>query len=403
MNKINLLVTLVLIVVTVDEVHSRRPSNCPEEMPQDNMCASGDGSNYRGTVSISARGHSCLHWDLFSSWKHYQSSKGLGPHNNCRNPNRSLKPWCRVRRGKGTVREFCHIRKCEPETGPVTTVQPEASVDTELTCGERVERPRFKVVGGLVTPIQSHPWVSAIYHQRVGFLCGGSLITPCWVLTAAHCFAKINIAKLEQLSVYLGKSALNETDVKKEQKFTVEQLVLHSGFNFTDDNDFNNDIALLKISSSDGSCAVRTPWTRTVCLPPPFTTLPTGLECTVAGYGHEREQAWSYSQYLREAKLNLISQTLCRKRSYYHDGITDNMFCAGTPDWSRDACQGDSGGPLVCKIAGRAFVYGVVSYGDGCARRNKPGVYTRLTNYNSWIAEKTGLPSYTTGAMYSTK
>ncbi|KAJ3610260.1 hypothetical protein NHX12_022354 [Muraenolepis orangiensis] len=193
------------------------------------MCASGDGSNYRGTVSISARGHSCLHWDLFSSWKHYQSSKGLGPHNNCRNPNRSLKPWCRVRRGKGTVREFCHIRKCEPETGPVTTVQPEASVDTELTCGERVERPRFKVVGGLVTPIQSHPWVSAIYHQRVGFLCGGSLITPCWVLTAAHCFAKINIAKLEQLSVYLGKSALNETDVKKEQKFTVEQLVLHSG------------------------------------------------------------------------------------------------------------------------------------------------------------------------------
>ncbi|KAJ3610259.1 hypothetical protein NHX12_022353 [Muraenolepis orangiensis] len=204
MNKINLLVTLVLIVVTVDEVHSRRPSNCPEEMPQDNMCASGDGSNYRGTVSISARGHSCLHWDLFSSWKHYQSSKGLGPHNNCR--------------GNGAVREFCDIRKCEPET--------------ELTCGERVERPRFKVVGGLVTPIQSHPWVSAIYqsqHQPVGFLCGGSLITPCWVLTAAHCFAKINIAKLEQLSVYLGKSALNETDVKKEQKFTVEQLVLHSG------------------------------------------------------------------------------------------------------------------------------------------------------------------------------
>ncbi|CAL8257223.1 unnamed protein product [Lota lota] len=354
----------------------------------ENMCVSGDGSNYRGTVSISRLGHSCINWDSYSSWEHDQTSKGLGPHNHCRNPNQSLMPWCRVRRGKRVVREFCDIRKCEPET--------------ELTCGERTEHPRNKIVGGVVAPIQSHPWVSAIYRQRSGFLCGGSLIAPCWVLTAAHCFPDGNNTLLRQLSVYLGKSALNETDVEKEQKFTVEQLVLHAGYNFTVEN-YDNDIALLKIRSSVGACAARTTWTRTVCLPPPLTTLPPGMQCTIAGYGQERERAWHYSQYLREAKVNLLSQSLCRSRSYNDSAVTDNMFCAASPDWSRDSCQGDSGGPLVCEAEGRVFLFGVVSWGDGCARRNKPGVYTRLTNYNSWIAQKTGLLPFTTGAMYPKK
>lgn len=62
-------------------------------------------------------------------------------------------------------------------------------VTAERTCGERSVQRLHKIVGGSFTPVESHPWVAALFHQRTGFLCGGSLIAPCWVLTAAHCFS----------------------------------------------------------------------------------------------------------------------------------------------------------------------------------------------------------------------
>lgn len=119
-------------------------------------------------------------------------------------------------------------------------------------------------MNGSFTDVESHPWVAAIFDQS--FLCGGSLISPCWVVTAAHCFLDgWDIQKhpclqffcrselfplwyllskdtdIHRLSVHLGKKAINETNAKKEQSFSVEKMIIHQGF---DSSGFNNDIGV---------------------------------------------------------------------------------------------------------------------------------------------------------------
>ncbi|XP_034465522.1 plasminogen activator, urokinase a [Hippoglossus hippoglossus] len=358
------------------------------------MCQSGDGSSYRGHVSKSAFGHRCLNWRRFEDAL-MGAVEGLGSHNYCRNPDKGLMPWCHVRRGGRTVKEVCNIPRCSKPT-----IKPPPAVDSERTCGERSERRMHKIVGGSFTPIESHPWVAAIFLKRRTFVCGGSLIAPCWVLTAAHCFENGEGTKLRDLSVFLGKSATNDTDPVREQSFTVEKLIVHQKYN---KSSFDNDIALLKIKSRSGGCAVRSASARTVCVPPSHTQLPAGVKCSIAGYGKENHSAWQFSKILKQAEVNLLSQTDCKSELYYGDRITKNMICAGSPDWSTDACSGDSGGPLVCEASGRMFLFGVVSWGDNCAVKNKPGVYTQVTRYNKWIAAKTGLYKYMEGKMYPTK
>ncbi|XP_044070633.1 tissue-type plasminogen activator-like [Siniperca chuatsi] len=399
--KMTLLVILaVLAAFSVDAVFSGRwPKKFVLPKPRGSnsreMCQIGDGSNYRGFVSKSANGGRCRFWNNFKI--RFGASKGLGDHNYCRNPDQSLMPWCYVRKGGKDVKEFCDITRCS-----TPTVNPPPAVDTELTCGVTLEQRMNKIVGGSFTPIESNPWVAAIFRQsrQSHFLCGGSLIAPCWVATAAHCFSDGVETGIRHLSVYLGKTAINDTDADKEQRFTVEKLIIHKKYN---ESNFDNDIALLKIKSGNGGCAVRSASVRTVCLPPLRTQLPAGFECSIAGFGLEKSMAWHNSQYLKEAKVKLISQADCKRESYYGDLITPNMFCAGSPDWSTDACKNDSGGPLVCKMSDRMFLFGVVSWGDGCAKKNKPGVYTQVTKYNKWIAAKTGLSKYTEGIMYPQK
>lgn len=251
----------------------------------------------------------------------------------------------------------------------------------------------MKVVGGALSTVQRHPWMAAVFTRRSQtqvFTCGGSLISPCWVLTAAHCFPHGSETNIRALSVFLGKNAINETDLQREQRFKVSEVIIHENFDNTDNN-FNNDIALLKIEGSDGECARESSSVKTVCIPHPELSLDDGTSCDVTGYGKEREWSWHYSRYLKEAKVDVLSHDLCSSKTYYGNMITDNMLCAGSKDWSTDSCKGDSGGPLVCAVGGHAYQFGVVSWGEGCSRELRPGVYTKVSNYYHWILEKTGL------------
>ncbi|XP_051507527.1 tissue-type plasminogen activator-like isoform X2 [Myxocyprinus asiaticus] len=345
-----------------------------------------DGSSYKGNVSVTVNGRLCVSWHLVKrqpipSLRHHQ-------HNYCRNPNKRIMPWCVVKKRNRFVQEYCDIPRCK--TKP------------KLTCGERSLVPRSKIIGGVRSTVESHPWIAAIFYGEK-FTCGGSLIAPCWVLTAAHCFTSGMNTKTNKYSVYLGRNAINESNPIKEQQFTVSKLVVHEGFNYKTQN-FTHDIALLKIVGRNGKCASKTSSVRTVCLPPSRVMLPPGTYCEILGYGRHEKDGFEYSKHLKQAQVKLISQRDCV--NYYNkqeDNVNEHMFCGAGESWKEDACQGDSGGPLLCEVNNIMFQFGIISWGDKCAEEFKPGVYTKVTNFNQWISEHTGLPSYTAGSRYPQK
>ncbi|OXB66956.1 hypothetical protein ASZ78_004620 [Callipepla squamata] len=247
----------------------------------------------------------------------------------------------------------------------------------ERSCGQRSFSKYFKIVGGSQAEVETQPWIAGIFQNIKGtdqFLCGGSLIDPCWVLTAAHCFYDPTKKQPNKSAykVFLGKSVLNATD-EHEQVFMVDEIISHPDFtDYTGGND--NDIALIRIRTTSGQCAVESNYVRTVCLPEKNLNLHDNTRCEIAGYGKQNSST-----------VNLISQDTCKNKYYDNTRVTDNMVCAGDPAWETDACKGDSGGPMVCEHNGRMTLYGIVSWGDGCAKKNKPGVYTRVTRYLNWI------------------
>ncbi|MED6278862.1 Suppressor of tumorigenicity 14 protein, partial [Characodon lateralis] len=96
------------------------------------------------------------------------------------------------------------------------------------------------------------------------------------------------------------------------------------------------------------------------------------------------------AKILQKAQVRIINNTVCK--DLLENWINDRMLCAGILTGGVDACQGDSGGPLaITNPRGRVFVAGVVSWGEGCALRDKPGIYTRITEFRSWIKEHTGV------------
>ncbi|XP_005408819.1 PREDICTED: hepatocyte growth factor activator isoform X2 [Chinchilla lanigera] len=360
-------------------------------------CFVGNGTEYRGVASTAASGLGCLAWnsDLLYQELHVDSVDaaallGLGPHAFCRNPDKDERPWCYVLKDHALSWEYCRLAACEslsrfhPPPPEVLAMLPEAAPAPRPTCGRRHKKRTFlrpRIVGGSSSLPGSHPWLAAIYIGDS--FCAGSLIHTCWVVSAAHCFS--SSPPRGSVSVVLGQHIFNRTtDVT--QTFAIEKYIpypLYSVFNPSD-----HDLVLIRLRKKGDRCAVRSQFVQPICLPEPGSSFPAGHKCQISGWGHMDEQVSGYASSLREALVPIVADHKCSSPEVYGADISPNMLCAGYFDCKSDACQGDSGGPLACEKNGVAYLYGIISWGDGCGRLNKPGVYTRVANYVDWISDR---------------
>ncbi|XP_020796105.1 trypsin-like isoform X1 [Boleophthalmus pectinirostris] len=236
-----------------------------------------------------------------------------------------------------------------------------------LLVGAAVAVPREdgRIIGGRECELHTRPYMASLnygYH-----FCGGVLINEQWVLSVAHCWYNPYA-----MQIMLGEHNLLVFE-GTEQVMKTDTIIWHPSYDY---QTLDYDIMLIKLYH---------PVKVTEAVAP--ISLPTGcpydgLLCSVSGWGKmSNEEEAVLPTSLQCLDVPILSDAECEKA--YPGMISRRMLCAGYLDGGKDACNGDSGSPLVCFDE----VHGLVSWGQGCALPNYPGVYVKVCEFLPWIQE----------------
>lgn len=225
------------------------------------------------------------------------------------------------------------------------------------------------IVGGVEAGRGEFPFIVSL-HDWGGHFCGGSLIKKNWVLTAGHCVSNGSRPK-----VYIGLHDQRET--RDAELFETAEVIRHPKY---DHGTIDYDYALIRLNGESRFEPVELNRTE-------ITKSRSETDFTVAGWGVLKESQYDLPDLLQKVDVPFVDKQRCSEA--YPDGITDRMICAGYDEGGKDSCQGDSGGPMVYYRDGKPVLAGVVSWGEGCARARKYGVYSKVNAVIDWIEEST--------------
>ncbi|KAG8521475.1 Kallikrein-15 [Galemys pyrenaicus] len=234
---------------------------------------------------------------------------------------------------------------------------------------------KSRIIGGKTCVSHSQPWQAAIYHYST-FECGGVLVHPQWVLTAAHCLSDF-------IQVWLGRHNLWENE-DTAQFAAVSQSFPHPLYKPNQHKDttssgiwrydYSHDIMLLRLTQP----VQITDSVKVLELPTKEPRV--GSACSTSGWGSINPSKYLYPDELQCLDLTLLPNKDCEQA--YTDQVTDTMLCAGDRAGGKDTCVGDSGGPLICD----GEFQGLTSWGDfPCAKPKTPAIYTKVLEYVPWI------------------
>ena len=245
-----------------------------------------------------------------------------------------------------------------------------------LTAFAAPTNPGMEIVGGTNAVKGEFPFQVSL-QGSTGHFCGGSLIKKNWVLTAAHCVADWN----PSTKIVIGLHDRN--DKSGTETFTATKVIANPQF---DSQTYDWDYALLKLS---GDSKFRTIDLNTTEIQiPEVDQAPYNV--WTSGWGTTSEGSSTLPRILQKVQVPLVTQKACNAEASYNGAVTDRMICAGLVTGGKDSCQGDSGGPLfVRQTSGDFLLIGIVSWGEGCARASKFGVYTKVNAGIDWIAQQT--------------